>query len=66
MSMVSNIQFHHLTTCPCSLGAQITVSSYSCHIYVGDMMIIGDDIQGIQELKKILGQHFEMKDFGTP
>ena len=28
------------------------------------MIIIGDDVQGIQDLKRFLGQHFEMKDLG--
>jgi hypothetical protein len=28
------------------------------------MIIIGDDITGIQELKQFLSQHFEMKDLG--
>jgi hypothetical protein len=29
------------------------------------MIIIGDDVQGIQDLKRFLGQHFEMKDLGS-
>jgi hypothetical protein len=28
------------------------------------MIIISDDVQGIQDLKRFLGQHFEMKDLG--
>jgi hypothetical protein len=28
------------------------------------MIITGDDVQGIQDLKRFLGQHFKMKDLG--
>ena len=28
------------------------------------MIITGDDVQGIWDLKRFLGQHFEMKDLG--
>ena len=28
------------------------------------MIITGDDVQGIRDLKRFLGQHFEMKDLG--
>ena len=33
-------------------------------LYVDNMIIIGDDLNDIQELKDFLSQQFEMKDFG--
>ena len=69
--MVCKVQFYYLSawfSCS-SFDTAIFLRRYSHGItilllYVDDMIIKGDDMQGIQDLKHFLGCQFEIKDLG--
>ena len=69
--MVCKVQFYYLSAwfSGSSFDTSLFLRRYGHGItilllYVDDMIITGDDMQGIQDIKHFLGRQFEMKDLG--
>ena len=71
MSLVFQVQIHHLRLVYIAIPYDSNLFLHRTDkgiilrfLYVDDMIIINDDLNGIQKLKDFLSQQFEMKDLG--